>query len=736
MLTPVMSYVGNGDFKTSEENFLERSYGYTLNKGIVMANNVSNLQVIGGVGRQNVQIGDTVYQDPGNSLNQLLGYSVYYIVDEELSIVSSWKDNRTKVHELEVKDIYEVNDGTISYYSDETKIRKYKFEGFNKTYILKNGVAYNDYTIESFQPDDGRLELIDNNNDGTVDVIHIWEPKVMVVNFLIDEENHIYINDFNNNGINIYDYTNMYVYRDGKAVSTDSVVAYSLVYAYISENEENVILEVCNKRKKGTVSSMSEDEIITVDTTEYELADYFISNKSKLPLTVEINKEITFLINSNDEIVWAVNIPENRNSELLSVIIKVIPNEVEDYCLFKVFTENGTTEKLYTANKVRIDGSRHTVDSIKQLLNSNDEYFSGLVYIKTNDEKKITSIKTCNDSSERTLCKSFELKSGYYKNNTCFSYQGDMVVPLAGDISVITVPVDGSGKIINSDAYDKYFSVGTINSIYGQGTRVIKRDIDLYGKGEYGEPYYAIQKYTYSDMFDGTRPLTVETDNTLLLEKSSVVLNSDDEITYSLEGVNLFTGEKIKAELNTGINKVVDSYKICAAVLGTMDGDGDKIKKWYDGVIDQQKAADQMIDFQIYCDDVANLKQGDILKYSIKNGVIDELERIYSVGEINNKLPYDILYSLNDGVSITYVSKYRLAHRYVEEINSEIIKLATDENVETIFYGNMDAKVYTFDGVIEKRNINELPSHTVGGNDVVSISTSGKYRSFVIYTNE
>ena len=737
MISPVMTYSIGSDYKLEDKDFLETSYGYTLVSGVVSANNVSNLKVPKGEGSQKVKIGNEVYSDPKNLTNQCLGYGVYCITDREGNIVSLWHDLDNKVYILETEDIADVKDGTISYYNESDKIKKFSFNSFSDTYILKNGAAFNDYNTESFMPTDGRLELIDNDGNGEIDVINIMEPQIMVVNYITDDadNNHIFIDDFNGNGIDIYNYVNLYVYRNGIQVTTDAIGPNSVVYAYVSDCMQNVRLEVHNTKVIGKIDVDYGDDKVLIDGVEYGLTDYFKGNRSKLPVEVTVDREMLFLIDSDNRVVWVTEVSKTQSSEIVAVMIDAAEIWDKDQWAFKLFTENGKIEVLYTAYNVKINGAKYSFQGIRNLISQNDKYFNGLVYVKTNSVGDIVSIKTSGDQSNSMLSKSYETTSGYYKTGTCFSSSGMSVVPIVDDIPLFSVPVDENGDILTDSDHEKYFSYSTLNTVYGKGTNVLRKGLDLYGKGEYGEPYYAVEKCVYSKLFEGVRPLTAEVSNAFLVEECSTIINEGGELTYYLYGYDLFTGNKMEAEVSDDIKKVLDSYKLTAPVLGIMSGDSDNIKKWYNGLIDQKKASENTSDISAYCDEVSNIVKGDILRYKLDNGVINELERIYSIEEFGGKSPYTTLYSLNNGIAISYVSQYRMMHRKVKNLWSDTIKLEADGNdTEIVRFTGQTMKVFVVgDRAVYSCKISEIPSYVETGDDIVTISTSGTYKAFVVY---
>ena len=47
--------------------------------------------------------------------------------------------------------------------------------------VIYNGKAYTKYTPKDLQPENGSVTLIDNNSDGTFDVVKVWSYQTMFV---------------------------------------------------------------------------------------------------------------------------------------------------------------------------------------------------------------------------------------------------------------------------------------------------------------------------------------------------------------------------------------------------------------------------------------------------------------------------------------------------------------------------------------------------------------------------
>lgn len=726
------------------KSFLESSFGYILKRGIVTANNVSNLKTDSGLGSGRVAIDGVIYMDENDLFTTFLGYEVYYLEGDDRSIGGGWQSRAVKVKTLQSKDIIKVANGSADYYDENGKRKKCSLSPFSRLNVLKNGVAFNDYTEESFVPKYGKLKLIDADLDGVFETADIMEPTVVIANYATDDMDakKLILNGYNKTSLDI-DYTNLFIYRRGEPIAIDSIGSYNTIYAYVSENEENVILEVCDTIVSGQINSLN-NEKITIGGETYEFSDYYNDNKSKMgTVSISTGREATLLVNEQGEVVWIVDAAHAYSGELVAVVLACgrANNTLSNY-EFKIFDESGEIRILESDDRISVDGGKYDADKLDTFLSSNPEYFKNtLAYVRINDAGKLVSVRTSNYEDNKEIVKSISCTNGYYKTETAITYQAEAVIPLNKDIKLFTIPVDENGDVLKY-GYDKFYSVSTLNTELGTGTRVITTDIDMFGKGEYGEPYYAVRKEKFVSKIDGVRPVSSNNGlSVMLVETAWNVLDSYENTGTYIEGYDITTGKKVSVEFDHSVKYTLDSFKVYCTIKSVIDGLGKATAEWYkNGFIDKNYIISKNTgaDLMNYCSDIKNIKKGDIIYYRKSGNAGIEIERVYDYNYLNGKSPYDRIF-VADGTGLNvdgFTSNRRLLHYKLTDINAEAVTLSSDSASETLFYGNLTAKMFAVrENTIEVIDKALLPSFVEIGCDVAAYSQSGVYKAFVFYEN-
>lgn len=740
---PAMVVTGatnNNVISQQGDSFLKISFGYELKKGVVTANNVSNLKTDSGMGGDAVMIDNVEYGDPKALFTDFLGQTVYFMTDENQQLKGGWPDDVNDVKVLQSKDIVSVKSGTILAYNDDDKVKKIRIVDFSQLNVLKNGVAFNDYTESSFIPANGKLRLIDCEGDGIYETIDIYEPVILIVNYVTDdlESRILNINGHNDAHLSVTNYDNLRVYRQGKRIATDSIGMYNIIYAYVSENKKNIILEVSDTIVSGEVEAFSKDGI-TVEGAEYSLSDYYKAHKSEMDTSsLAIGRKATFLINDLNEVVWVVGMSDETRNEFVALVLQVgkTKGSFGKY-LFKIFDKSGEIKVLNASDKLVIDGTEYRTDSIDTFLASNQGYFKNvLACLRLNSDGELVSIRTSNSDNNKEIVKNMTCESGYYKTPTGISYQNKVMLPLEGDIPVFVIPVNENDDVIQ-EGYERFFSVSTLNGIYGSRARKMNNRMDLYGSGLHNEPKYGVIKNEFITATSEIRPITSDNDlNTMLVEEVYKTLDSEGNVTVGIEGIDLITGKNVSVVFDRIIKYVVDSDRIHCTLNGHIEGTASRT--WYAEnqlILSKINESETSMDnFKVFCSDIDDIKMGDIICYRKNGDVGIEIERIYSSELLTGKSPYGTIFAMNSGPATSFISGRRLVHYNVDDITSKNFKAKGDSDSETIFYDNLTVKVM----IVRNRTIeiverSQIPSHVEKDFDVVMYSASGVYKTLVFY---
>lgn len=286
---------------------------------------------------------------------------VQYDEDEEGTILYiAPNDKYVTVTKLDAEDIISVDSGVknIEYeYGDKVKTAKLS----SVVKVIFNGKNYGDYTQEDLMPDIGSLELIDSDNDRTIDVVNVKSYKTVLVNY-----------------VSAYSKTVVSKYNDPAAVSLDedeneTVIEKNGKEIEVSEIKPNDVLLVAQSKSgsdeiiKVLVSDKQTSEKITgIDYAEKEMTAGNTSYKiSQNYLDAMENEEITFAnkpdigknyclyLDAFGNVAYAVL----QDGKIYLYTTKIWQNDGDDTYGMKALNTEGIWKSYAWAEKVRLNGS-------------------------------------------------------------------------------------------------------------------------------------------------------------------------------------------------------------------------------------------------------------------------------------------------------------------------------------------------------------------------------------------
>ncbi len=264
--------------------------------------------------------------------------------------------------------------------------------------LIYNGKAYSKTDGKKFlKGADVKLTLIDAGEDGTYETILVEEAAYMQVSRI---ENGIggkalYDNETKNSMVSLFGDIDYEVYADGEngltEIPFEQIAIGDLVATYSSEDKKMVKVVLCNKSVTGAVSSVSRaDKSVVIGDVKYPVNDVLGS----LWGNIVLGAEQEYLLDESGRITaigvasanamygWIVAAKKDGKSGLSSSII------------LKIFTEEGEMEVLPLADRVVVDGTTVSVNSLSETTFNNLADNMRLVRFKksTAEQPKITMI--------------------------------------------------------------------------------------------------------------------------------------------------------------------------------------------------------------------------------------------------------------------------------------------------------------------------------------------------------
>ncbi len=377
-ISMMISYIADGEIKyetAAGDTPLKAYLGLTYGKGVVTRylNSTTSESPQKGTKEDEVVIGNTIFKAGDFNFVDKLGYSFgyYYKETDGIKTLVCVVPLDNQVITVNNRDVAKCEDYRVSYYVDET-LKKAKFSKY--TDVVIDGKAKIDYSFADLGAKDnsGITTFIDNDNDGTYDVIIITNPKNHVVHS-IDMYNKI-IYTKNLDAIDTEKYEHVYIYnKDRKKATLEDIKENDVVSVVASGNR----LEI-------TVSDIkTEDEIESIDDKSVTLASgktHFTDPDFRAETNLILGKKASFLFD------WRGNICGTYDDAFKSPrgYLKTVAKEsgISSDVKVKIFTADGTFIVLNVPKNISVDGENMSSDDFYKTFTAIDTENGGETYTK------------------------------------------------------------------------------------------------------------------------------------------------------------------------------------------------------------------------------------------------------------------------------------------------------------------------------------------------------------------
>lgn len=654
-------------------------------KGRITGTDKTRLYSSDGVNKGLIEIDNKEYFLDDESMNAYLGYNVdfYYVKENsEDKIILCIPTASNNVTVINSENIIDADNFTIRYYNHYLKETSIKF-GADADYIL-NGKCAQLNLHSDLEIPNGQLILLDNDNDGKIDVIFAQKYINYVVSAYSDGK--IY-SKFNKNVIDL----DMLI--EDKDIEIDNieelkaVTKWSIVSVYCDafktvdndvqcdfDNAKNVRFDISKKSISGMLNSKSSDEAV-IDGITY-LCDSEVYERIKNETTLN---GIFYLDASNK--LAAVDF-SNENTWLIGILGKGFLEDSGDGVKVKLFTEEGKWETVDFADKVTIDGVRNNAlkawDTWQAASGGSVE--AQLIRYKQNSSKKIVDIDTVKGNEEDGLSMDFQDTSRKFRTgSSTFEGKGSVsaetkmfIVP--GDISNFTIDTTKEKKFVYYENAKNYLANNT------------KYDFQLYNVDDaHCSKYIVLYK-------DSAAAQTVSSSAAIgIFNQYSTVINDDNEVTHKISYYTISGGVLTNKETTVDVNL----YKTVS--------DSTEAVNWSD------------------------LKKGDLLRINSTSELVDAIEYVTS---LNTDTPtYSTL--VEEGSQSGYIRQYRVTRGRVYSKNGTLYSIYYGSDIEgldsldnTTKFDSLEAQsipgtVYIFDKEnesFEQGNTNDVTDYMSTGN--------------------
>ncbi len=360
--------------------------------GIVTDNGITSLdesETISGT----IKIDGALYNSNGVNCEQYLGKKVdmYYrdIDGTGYVLAISVRDNQEVIH-INSEDVEDFSSRTYTYYDGLKKKTARLASDYN---IVYNGRLVTDGTMltdTSLTPDEGFVELIDNDNDREYDLVIVEDYVTFVVeeynantNILRSQNNKVPAIEFEKADIDI----KIMLGANGSTISVDyRNIGHNGYVLSVARSLDNRVVKIymAEESVTGYVGSLDTDnKTVTVDGKEYIASRY-------LDEAVVIGGSYKLNINHYGHIIWGERI--EATNDKLAYLHKAYTDETGEKITVELYTEDNSWFKASFSSKITIDGGTYSKPDLAEAAIQNA--IESLVIFRANSNNEIVRLDT------------------------------------------------------------------------------------------------------------------------------------------------------------------------------------------------------------------------------------------------------------------------------------------------------------------------------------------------------
>lgn len=296
---PVYEYdrSSNGGTTTTERTFLEYFRNIHHISGILYQSD--RFGIPNTAPENQVKIGDRYFNIGEADAKDYVGYHVeaWYVGSrDEKTLVYLSPSDRNRIYNFDKKDIEENSDfSALYYYTESGKERKLTI-AYN-AYVFLNKELGTAHTYDLYTGN-GSVKLIDNDNDGSIDVIFIDSVRYMVVASVRD--NVIY-DKLGGKSVDTNNVDELIIMKDGFRCLTRDIKEDDVLAVSEDIGESTLTIYACDDIVTGTVTTITNSKkSVEIDGKKYQYIDGVKSD-------LEVGMTAEFHLDHNGIIVYVGN---------------------------------------------------------------------------------------------------------------------------------------------------------------------------------------------------------------------------------------------------------------------------------------------------------------------------------------------------------------------------------------------------------------------------------------------
>ena len=671
-------------YTNDEETVLSEYLGLYYTDGRVTANRRIALDKYKNADTNTVDIEFETYEAYDGFDDSLLGcYVRAYFKDDGgiRTLVHAQMKPDNEITEIEADKLISCSQGTLTY--ENASGRNSRKSIPKNIYVIYNEEPLFDWSYSDLEPEMGTVTVLDNDGDGTADIVFVNEYKNYIITAVKQSEEKVYFKnerplDFSDNDISI-------AVRDssaGNPLAIKDLKSDTLVSVIKSKSGKNITIYTNNASITGVLQTYNEDTVV-IDSKSYSIAKEFDAK-------AYLGRSITVLLDYKGK---AAALPDDIKPELApGFILSAGYDTSEENAWVKILTADGETERYVVSDKVRVDGDRSGLlggawvkissdNLIKVLaecsaLSGREANVSQLVRYKINGDNEISEIDT-----------------GYYRREkeTEDSLQ----------LSKKVTSEDNRLQCRAGGVLEGEFNVSTDAKVFLIPATVEKRNSS--------NDITSVKTGTYFEM-DERYPIT-GTNTGMEFYNFNDVNTTDLAVVYMVDGVS-------------GIGTIGGNYRTCVMaveeVFMTLD-ESDTATYEISGVTVNGRSSYKLTENLIEKMDVSEIHSGDVIAYEMIGSKISNIKKLFTY---NSSAPYSR--GAYNGQNSSFYGKLRscdgsyMALDFAADDTEKVLTFWLPPSNLTLLSYDTDTKKYSF----------ITPDDLVG-----SLQTGGVSNNFYVYTN-
>lgn len=390
--------------KYSENDALWVYHKTEKRKGTVTANYITGLKSSNDAASRKgcIKLDGEEMQYDGEDYGDILGrhMEVYVRIEdgEEPVIKYMTETNQNKITVLQ-SDMICDSDGAFSAYNfvyenENGKRFEKKLDG--NTYVIYNGVVKSDYSKENISPKIGWVTLIDNNSDGKIEVMNVYNADLAVVSGSVSatDDATVITDKFDNSKFIRIESSNAddtEVFINGEAGNIENIKTDMLVIR--GANGKHTIIYAYENTFTGKANSVSDNEL-NIDEKIYKCS------KSADLSKIKLNYEYRFYTDDKNYIFAFEKMGTDTDLHY-GYLLDYKPDRGSgtlDKIVLKILSDENSLERFYVTGSIRVNDNKLKLEKIDELLNPNGAFDRQPVRYRMDEDKNITDLYTVTEN--------------------------------------------------------------------------------------------------------------------------------------------------------------------------------------------------------------------------------------------------------------------------------------------------------------------------------------------------